>query len=351
MDITPLVTLPAVRGRSFLDLVADHWERGDAVFPVDPGLPDRERERVVTAVGDGPVPAGVAAVLLTSGTTGPPKGVMLSHDALRAAAGMCHRYLEATGGDRWVCCLPFHHIAGFSMLVRSAVLGTGPEIHPRFDPEMIGSTHGNLISLVPTMLTRLCDAGVDLSRFKTILLGGAAIPADLLRRAEDAGGRVVRTYGMTETCGGVVYDGTSLEGVQLKIREAERIAVKSPTLLSGYRMHGRVHDPLRKGWFLTSDRGRIEEGRLTVLGRTDAVIVTGGEKVDPDEVATIIEEHPAVASAEVFGAPDPEWGERVIATVVPARDVDPDELRAFVGARLPPYKVPKEIMIVDADQE
>ena len=346
MDISPLVTLPAVRERSFLDLVSAHWERGEAVLPLDPDLPRAERERILTAMGDGPVPAGVAAVILTSGTGGPPKGVMLSHDAFRAAAEMCHRRLGAERGDRWVCCVPLHHVAGFAMLVRAAALGMGPEIHPGFDPAAIASSKGQFISLVPTMLKRLVEEGVDLTGFKAVLLGGAAIPAEVVRRARESGAKVVTSYGMTETCGGVVYDGLPLDGVRLRIEDGDRIAISSPTLLTGYRARGHVHDAVWEGWFPTHDRGRLSEGHLEVLGRIDGVIVTGGEKVDPDEVAMVLEEHPGVVHAAAFGEPDPEWGQRVVATVVPtAAGVQPEQLKAFVADRLAPYKVPKEIRV------
>ena len=155
-------------------------------------------------------------------------------------------------------------------------------------------------------------------RFKKILLGGAAIPADLVRRAEDAGVNVVRSYGMTETCGGVVYDGVPLSGVDVRLDADGRIEIKSPSLMLRYR-----NDPdltqavIRDGWLTTSDRGRYSQGRLEVVGRADDVIMTGGEKVSPTEVQRMLEDHPLVDEAAVLGIDDEEWGESVVAVVVP----------------------------------
>jgi O-succinylbenzoic acid--CoA ligase len=201
-------------------------------------------------------------------------------------------------------------------------------------------------SLVPTMLVRLLDARVDLSGFKAILLGGARITDDLLRRAAEAGATVVTTYGMTETCGGVVYDGIPLEGVSFELSTAGTVRLSGPTLMTRYR--GQAEETsVNGGWFETNDRGRVgEDGRLEVVGRIDDVIVTGGENVDPAEVEAVLERHPAVREALVTGEPSDEWGERVVAQVVAGDSLDVDELKRFVSERLAAHKVPKEFSVV-----
>lgn len=345
--------------------IARLWAAGEAVMPLRPGLPEAEKRRlletarpaaIVTPEGrislDGsrPTQPDTAAVLLTSGSTGAPKAVELSHRALETAAEATHRRLGAEPGDRWLCCLPLDHVAGFSMLVRAAQLGTEPIVLERFDETAVAETEAEFVSFVPTQLIRLLDAGVDLSRFKAILLGGAALPPPLIERAVAVGAPIVRTYGMTETCGGVVYDGVPLDGVQLRIESDGRISVSSPTLLTCYRGAPELTEQhLRDGWFLTDDMGKLEEGRLTVIGRADDIIVTGGEKVAPSEVAALLLTHPGVSEVMAFGAPDAEWGSIVVAVVTQrpgAPDISPEDLRAFLSERAAAYKIPKQIHVV-----
>lgn len=345
--------------------IARLWAAGEAVLPLRPSLAEAEKQRlleaarpaaVVTPEGRMPLdrgrPAepGTAAVLLTSGSTGAPKAVELSRRALEAAAEATHRRVGAEPNDRWLCCLPMDHVAGFSMIVRAVQLGTEPIILERFDETAVAEAEAELVSFVPTQLVRLLDAGVDLSHFKTILLGGAALPAPLIERAVAAGGPIVRTYGMTETCGGVVYDGVPLDEVQLRIESDGRISISSPTLMTCYRGAPELTEQhLRDGWFLTDDLGNQRGGRLTVTGRADDIIVTGGEKVAPSEVAALLLTHPGVSEAVAFGAPDAEWGSRVVAVVTQrpgAPDISPEELRAFLSERAAAYKVPKQIHVV-----
>ena len=182
-----------------------------------------------------------------------------------------------------------------------------------------------------------------------MLLGGAAAPAPLLAAARTAGVPVVTTYGMTETCGGCVYDGVPLDGVRAEIRDDGRIWIGGPVLFSGYR--GGPGAP-GDGWFRTGDLGRLDSsGRLTVRGRADDVINTGGHKVIPGEVAAVLAACPGVRDVAVVGQPDPEWGERVVAVVVPADPADPpalELLRLRVRERLPRYAAPSEVVTVDA---
>jgi O-succinylbenzoic acid--CoA ligase len=195
-----------------------------------------------------------------------------------------------------------------------------------------------------------------LAGFSSVLLGGAAAPARLLAAARAAGVPVVTTYGMTETCGGCVYDGVPLDGVRVKIGDDERICIAGPVLFSGYRpsVGGSrgVAPPDATAWFRTGDLGRLDEsGRLTVRGRADDVINTGGHKVVPGEVAAALESCPGVRDVAVVGQPDPEWGERVVAVVAPADPADPpglELLRLHVRDRLPRYAAPSRVVMVDA---
>jgi O-succinylbenzoic acid--CoA ligase len=214
---------------------------------------------------------------------------------------------------------------------------------------------------------------VPLAGFSSVLLGGAAAPASLLDAARAAGVLVVTTYGMTETCGGCVYDGVPLDGVRVAIHGDDddspaggRIWIAGPVLFSGYRPGGYggagsppvtggsrgVAPPDGVRWFRTGDLGRLDSsGRLVVRGRADDVINTGGHKVVPGEVTAALQTCPGVRDVAVLGQPDPEWGERVIAVVVPADPADPpalELLRLHVRERLPRYAAPSRVVMVDA---
>ncbi|OUC98237.1 AMP-binding protein [Streptosporangium minutum] len=330
--------------------------RGPAVLPLSPALPARTLRATLDALrpthvngvrhehGVGVSPE-VAVVIATSGTTGVPKGVQLPAAALRASAAASLRRLDARPGERWLCCLPPSHVSGLQVLVRSLLSETEPIVHDGFSPEAVLASGADHVSLVPTQLRRLLSA--DLSVFRTILLGGAAAPADLLAAARAAGARVVTTYGMSETCGGCVYDGAPLDDVDLRVGDDGRIRVAGPVLFSGYRLRPDLTAAARDGdWFLTSDLGSLAGGRLRVLGRADDVINTGGEKVVAAAVAAVVAEHPAVADAAVIGRTDPEWGERVVAVVVSAAPPTLAELRAFAKERLPAYAAPAELVLV-----
>jgi O-succinylbenzoic acid--CoA ligase len=182
-----------------------------------------------------------------------------------------------------------------------------------------------------------------------VLLGGAAAPAGLLAAARAGGVPVVTTYGMTETCGGCVYDGVPLDGVRVKIADDERIWIGGPVLFAGYRGADRVP---AGSWFRTGDLGRLDDsGRLTVRGRADDVINTGGHKVVPGEVAAALESCPGVRDVAVVGQPDAEWGERVVAVVAPSDPANPpglELLRLHVRDRLPRYASPSRVVMVDA---
>ncbi len=361
-----LVAVRLTFDAAFTTTIDAVWEAGDAVLPIHPDLPGPEVEALLGALrpgflvdasgvrqlpGAAPVEPGTALVVPTSGTTGKPKGVVLTHDNLAASALATAARLELGAEDGWLCCVPPSHIAGLMVLVRARLTGSAVVLHPRFDPAAIAADAStNIVSLVPTMLRRLLAARVDVARFRWILLGGGPVPAELVAAATAAGARVVATYGMTETCGGAVYDGVPLPGVRVATAEDGTIALAGPMLMRGYRLRPEeTAAALRDGWFLTSDVGELDaSGRLRVLGRRDDLIISGGQKVLPVEVANLLMEHPAVADAAVAGRPDDEWGQAVAAVVVPAPGAAPTlaELRAFVAERLAPYKAPRYLVIV-----
>ncbi|TNY36323.1 AMP-binding protein [Thermomonospora catenispora] len=362
----PLHALLLPPGPRLLQALAEALDgTGPAICPLDPGLPAPALRTMLDALapqavetpegirpheGGEPVAPDVAVLIATSGSTGAPKFVELTAAALRHSASATLERIAAAEGDRWVCCLPTHHIAGLQVLVRSLIAGTDPVIVPRFSPAAVGEADARHLSVVPTQLHRLLDAGTDLSRFGTILLGGAAAAPDLVRRARARGGRIVATYGMSETSGGCVYDGVPLDGVRVKIGEDGRIRLAGPMLFSGYRRRPDATAEARDGdWFRTQDLGAFEGGRLRVLGRVDDVINTGGEKVLATEVADVIAGHPRVREVVVVGRPDPHWGERVTAVIVP-EGAPPtlEELRDLVRARLPVYAAPRELDVREA---
>ena len=288
-------------------------------------------------------PDGVRLVVATSGSTGAPKRVALSREAVLASVAASAGRLGATGP--WVLALPPSYVAGVQVLVRSLVAGYEPVWLER-DGWPTGD--GWFVSLVPTQLGRLLDddaAAAALTRAHTVLLGGGPIDPALRDRAAAAGVRVVATYGAAETAGGCVYDGVPLDGVAVVIGEGGRIRIGGPTLFDEY-----VDDPaltaqtLVDGWYLTSDAGRLDEdGRLSVLGRLDDVIVSGGVNVPAVAVATRLREHPSVSAAEVLGLPDEEWGNRVVAFIVGR--VHLPELRDWVAEVHPRTWAPRECFI------
>ena len=355
-------------GPRLLELLAAALDgSGPAIAPVDARLPRSRLDALVEALAPGSVEGpdgvttgrsgqekgvaeGTAVVVATSGSTGVPKGVELSAAALLHSARASLARIGARPGQRWLCCLPATHVAGLQVLVRSLVSGTDPVLADRADAPTVAASGCAHVSLVPTQLSRLLDVDISpFTGFSSVLLGGAAAPAGLLAAARAAGVPVVTTYGMTETCGGCVYDGIPLDGVRVRIGDDERIWIGGPVLFSGYR-HG-LEAP-GDGWFRTGDLGLVDpDGRLVVRGRADDVINTGGHKVVPGEVAAALQAHPGVRDAAVLGQPDPEWGERVVAVVVPADPAEPpalELLRLHVQQRLPRYAAPSRVVMVDA---
>lgn len=347
---------------------------GPAVLPVEevPGPVEGTVEGTADRQVDGPgtpVPDEVALLVRTSGSTGSPREVLLTADALRASAEATHRRLDGPG--RWLLALPTTHVAGLQVLVRSVVAGTTPEVlDGPFRAEAFAAATRRLpagdgpryTSLVPTQVHRLLDSaeGRDaLLAYDAVLLGGAAAPPALVARARGLGARVVTTYGMSETCGGCVYDGLPLDGVRVELAEDSRIRITGPVLAAGYRDRPDLDAAAfeqRDGarWLRTSDLGRWEPGPtplLEVLGRADDVLVTGGAKVPPAAVERVLASAPGVGELLVVGVPDAEWGQALVAVVVPAagtRGPDLADLRRTAAAVLGGPAAPRHLVLVDA---
>jgi o-succinylbenzoate---CoA ligase len=377
--VPELVALDLPGGTGFVDALQAVWDTGDAAAPLDPRLPPAARtllldalrpSRMVSSDGeqhrlrDGlPVDEGDALVVATSGTSGEPKGVVLTHDAVAASAQATSTRLAVDPGRHaWLACLPLAHIGGLSVVTRAILTKTPLTVMPGFDADQVEragrsgrTTH---VSLVPTALRR-----IDASVFDCVLLGGSKASADLPPN-------VVPTYGMTETGSGVVYDDRPLDGVEIAIRADEdttaeasaepapsettgEILIRAPMLFRCYRdgTDGRTTGPDGlSNWFATGDAGRLaRDGTLIVSGRMEEVITTGGEKVWPDAVERALTTHPGVAEVTVWKRADPDWGERVVAWIVPSEEGAPslEELRGLVAETLAPWAAPKELVVVD----
>ena len=340
-----LIPIRLPGGLPFLYALRRAWDNGDAVLPIDVRLPKRAVDHLLASMRiDEPVEDGDALVVATSGTSGEPKGVVLTHDAVKASAEATSERLRADPlRDCWLACLPLGHIGGLSVVTRALTTGTPLVIHDRFDEDAvenaIAEKRVTMVSLVATLLRR-----IDASRFRTIVLGGAPPPDDLPPN-------VVTTYGRTETGSGVVYDGLPLDDVDVAVDEYGEIFVRGPMLLRAYR--DGTDPKTRDGWFATGDLGEIDarSRRLLVFGRRGDMIITGGENVWPEPVETVLADVPGVADVAVVGRRDPEWGERVVAMIVPSDARRPpalDTLRAAVKERIGPWAAPREIELIDA---
>ncbi len=327
-----------------------------------------------------PVPATTPALLLaTSGTTGAPRLVRLSQGALAQAATMACRRLDISAADTWLTCLPLDHIGGTGIVLRSLVSGCQIDLVERFDAAQVSArlTAGaTIVSLVPTMLHRLIAMRGSLrwpATLRCLLIGGGPLSSDLIDRCTALGLAPSQTYGLTEAASQVctltpaeaaTHPGTAgraLDGMTVAIRDAAgiplsagqdgRIWLRGGALCDGYETPDGISDPRDPdGWFPTGDVGRLDaDGFLTVLGRHDEVIVSGGENIAPAEVEAALERHPAVAQAAVYARPDAEWGQVVCAALVARDDPVPvAELDAYLVSCLSRFKRPRRIDWVPA---
>ncbi|MGY2064734.1 o-succinylbenzoate--CoA ligase [Blastococcus sp. SYSU DS0619] len=304
---------------------------------------------------DEPLEPGADLVVVTSGSTGDGRGVLLPAAALRASAAATHDRLGGPGS--WLLALPVSAIAGLQVLCRAALagrpairLGAGEALADAV--ARMPADARRYTSMVPTQLRRALDTEPGTLRaFDAVLVGGAAADPALLDRARAEGVAVVTTYGMTETAGGCVYDGRPLDGVGVRVADGG-VELAGPTLALGYRGDPEATAAaFADGWFRTRDAGTLDaDGRLTVHGRLDDVVITGGVNVAPAAVEAALREHPDVADAVVLGRPDPEWGQRVVAAVVPSPGASPDlaVLRPWVSERLGAPAAPRELHLVSA---
>jgi O-succinylbenzoic acid--CoA ligase len=273
--------------------------------------------------------------------------------------------LGAGPGDRWLACLPLHHVASLAVVARAYVVGLECVAHDSFDPVRVGASPRaegtTIVSLVPTALRRLLDAGAPLHEFRRVVVGGSPCPPDLRARAERAGAAVVDAYGLSETWGGFALDGVPIAGAEVRVdappganEAGGEILVRGAMVMRGYRLDPRpmaaVLGP--DGWLHTGDTGRLRaDGRVEVVDRLTDVIISGGVNVSPTEVEMVLGAHPGVDDVCVVGLPDDEWGERVVACVVADAAHGPpalDDLRDFARTRLAAAKLPREMRLVDA---
>ncbi|UTX53323.1 AMP-binding protein [Leucobacter aridicollis] len=351
-----------VEDRAWLIAALDDALAGGApILPLahgeDPGASDIEEIRAL------PLPEDLAVVVRTSGSSGVPKAVALSRSALVESAVATH---EALGGPgQWLVALPTQLISGLQMLVRSSVARTEPVFAPEgADARQLLEAAEQLdherryVSLVPVQLARLLDlaegdaeAAEALQRFDAVLVGGQAVSLELRRRAHTLGVSLRRSYGMTETAGGCVYDGVEIGDTLVRIRGGE-VQLAGPTLALGYlgdeaQTDERfITEPNRAGedirWYRTGDAGELLGGMLTVTGRLDRVVISGGVNVSLDEIERVAREFPGWGSAVALATDHPEWGERPVLVV----EVDPaaapfDEVREGIRAKLGAAAVPE----------
>jgi O-succinylbenzoic acid--CoA ligase len=345
---------PAMPPARSMEITRRHGARGLWAVP-DGGIEGLLRRSPREPGRWGPPHADARYLVLTSGTTGGPKGVILTGGNVDASTSASERRLGNGRDDAWLAVLPVYSIGGLSILWRQARAGAPVVLHPAFDPGAVGAATARWVSLVPTMLRRLLDDGAAPAGLRGALVGGGPADPDLLRRALDAGIPVLQTYGMTETTSQVATvapgaeaesmgtAGRPLDGAEVRISADGRIEVRGPMVSPGYD-----GEPERRAgeWFTTGDLGSIDDaGRLVVHGRADRMIVTGGRNVSPEAVEEALTAHPGVEMARVAGEPDPEWGTRVVAEFVGT--ADPDEVRRWLSGRLPAHEIPKDIRRVE----
>ncbi|MCL4253537.1 MAG: o-succinylbenzoate--CoA ligase, partial [Anaerolineae bacterium] len=318
---------------------------------------------------------GVGCIMFTSGTSGKPKGAMLTHDNLIANALASHERLSMTADDHWLCVLPLYHIGGLSIIVRCFMLGGTVSLFPRFDADSVHHALSTrpitLISLVPTMLYRLLDKDVSAwsTSLRLILLGGAAADDRLMRRCADFNLPVATTYGLTEASSQVCTAtpnmtyrkpasvGKPMNGISVRIVDEHgatcpigaigEICVRGKTVMAGY-----YHDDLstaktlRDGELFTGDMGYLDaDGDLWVIQRRSDLIVTGGENVYPAEIEAVLRGFIGVDDVAVVGISDPEWGQVVACALVGAVDIP--QLQADLRGKLAGYKIPRRWLVLD----
>ena len=301
-----------------------------------------------------------ALIISTSGSEGRPRAVLLGRHALAAAAAASNQRLPLQPGDIWLNCLPLYHIGGQSILWRCALAGAGVLLHAGFDAEKVAADLGRYpvshLSLVPAMLARLLDLGSPPPPgLRHVLDGGAALAPALYERAQAAGWPVYPSYGMSETAAQIAtwspgdgpwqqgLVGLPLSGSEVAISPEGRIRVRGKQLMLGY-LDGEGLDA--DGWLTTGDLGRIDSaGRLTVTGRADDMLISGGRKVHPLDVEACLIACPGVRDVAVTGLPDNVWGDLVVALLVGS--ATPERILDHARQHLPSAALPRKLVFVE----
>ena len=353
-----LVGIDIPLSAEFVTALQDIWNAGDCAFPIDQRLAQKQKaqlveeffvDEIVTTEGrsvlgaQGSTIADNDAVLFTtSGSSGTPKGVIHTHDSLRANADIVARHFGDTSQMHWLACLPPSHVGGFGVISRALIWNCQLTTLPQFDAEQVESLARRSIthtSLVATALQR-----INSELFERILLGGAKPPPNLPPN-------VTTTYGLTETMGGVVYGRTALSGVEISISEEQEILVRGPVLMNRYYQQQLGHPIDVDGWLHTGDLGSMSvDNQLSVTGRRSELIISGGENIWPEAVEAALTSHPDVNDVCVVGIDDQEWGQRVVAFIVAAKTSQTHSLaewRDHVAETLPRFMAPRQVVLVD----
>jgi O-succinylbenzoic acid--CoA ligase len=361
------VVIALAPGTDFVVALHACLRAGAVAIPVDPRIPrESRRPGDADAIVEQPLSGGgrrleggaheldaTAVLVRTSGTSGEPRQVPLTYGNLLWSAIGSAVALGLDADERWLCTLPLVHVGGLSIVVRSAIYGTTAVVHERFERHTaltaLMERGITLVSVVATTLRRLLDDGLSYPpALRCALAGGGPVPPALLERARAAGVVVSQTYGLTEACSQVATqtpgDATAGAGPPLFCTRVA-VAADGEILVAGPTLSPAVVGPM----LATGDLGVLDaDGSLHVVGRKSDTIISGGENVAPTDVEAVLEEHPAVVEAAVYGVADEQWGEAVHALVVVRRPVTAAALRVHCGRRLAPVEVPKAIAFADA---
>ena len=354
-----LVGIDMALSSEFVSALQNIWLAGDCAFPIDQRLPHAQKAQLVEDLGvqelvtangrsiiahhESHVDDNDAVIFTTSGSSGTPKGVVHTHDSLRANANIVAHYFGDTSAMHWLACLPPSHVGGFGVISRALHWGCKLTAVSQFDAAEVeslarsGVTH---TSLVATALGR-----INAELFESILLGGAKPPPTLPPN-------VTTTYGLTETMGGVVYNRTALTGIEISISADQEILVRGPVLMNRYYQAQLGHPVDSEGWLHTGDLGSMSpDNQLSVVGRRSELIISGGENIWPEAVEAALVNHPDVSDVCVVGVDDQEWGQRIVAFIVPANTSAAHSLtewREFVAESLPRFMAPRQVVVINS---
>jgi len=326
------------------------------LIPIQPewSIPQLQESLAAALEGSGPalstatmkanqVPSEIALVVNTSGSTGVPKSVAISSSALIASTNASHKYLGATPGDSWSLLLPTTHIAGLNVLIRATALGSRV-IDNRSKDNYVDA---DFVSIVPTQLHKALTSDAKLLEHLTaaeaVLVGGAALSEKMKKEAASKHVKIITTYGMTEMSGGCVYNQKPLDGVEVKISNHGLIQLRGPMIASGYLDEGgKITTEFESGWFVSSDLGEFNNGLLKIIGRSDDVIISGGEKISLVEVEESIRKMFPKIEVIAFAMADDKWGDKLCLASI--SEINQEELRVKLGN----LATPKELFVFES---